>query len=72
MALQHMAKSIELRLRAQGRSVRRVASALAAAPVVETILARPSKITQQNQPTYARCEKGHCDALLRNCIPACC
>jgi hypothetical protein len=27
MALQHMAKSIELRLRAQGRRVRRVASA---------------------------------------------
>ena len=39
---------------------------------METILARPSKITQQQRPTYARWEKGHCDALLRKCIRASC
>ena len=37
---------------------------------METIIARASKITQQQRPTYACWEKGHCDALLQKRIRA--
>jgi len=37
---------------------------------METRIARASKITQQQRPTYACWENGHCDALLRKYIRA--